>query len=305
MQSNSPLTIRTLDENLTLFPRPPLLTSVTMPWEKKLGLLYLRLPAFSIPKICFPFHCLTLFLTATSANMTLDGKAGQQSITPGNITIIPAHVEVSSSWMSTVEMVTIGLNPALFADAIGDATHPYSTEIVPQFATSDPLVQQLLLSLKAVIEQDRLGSGLYIETAAAMLSVHLFQHHSQRKLEYEDYTDGLPRTTLCQVIEYIHAHLHQELGLAELAAIAHLSPYYFSRLFKQSTGVTPHQFVISARVERAKTLLLAGKHSIAEIAQQVGFANQAHLNKHLKRLLGVTPGMISNSARIDKKIARM
>ena len=113
-----------------------------------------------------------------------------------------------------------------------------------------------------------------------------------RRLEFKDYTDGLSRSALRQVIEYVHAHLDQELGLAELAAIAHLSPHYFTRLFKQSTGSTPHQFVIRCRVERAKTLLLSGKSSIAEIAQQVGFANQAHLNVHIKRSLGVTPKMI-------------
>ena len=70
--------------------------------------------------------------------------------------------------------------------------------------------------------------------------------------------------------------------LAYLAAIAHLSPHYFTRLLKQPTRLTPHQFVIRCRVERAKTLLLAGKDAIAEIAQQVGFANQARLNVHIK-----------------------
>lgn len=138
MSSNQPLVIRTYSENLTLFPRKPLLTSVTMPWKNFLGLMHLRQPAFSIPKICFPFHCLTLFLTATSADMTLDGKVGRQSITPGDITVVPMDAEFSCSLTSAVEMITIGLNPTLFADAINDATHPYSTEIIPQFATSDP-----------------------------------------------------------------------------------------------------------------------------------------------------------------------
>ena len=95
-----------------------------------------------------------------------------------------------------------------------------------------------------------------------------------------------------QVIDYINNHLEQDLSLIELAAIAQMSPHYFSHLFKQSTGMTPHQYVIRCRVECAKELLLQRKLTIAEIAYKVGFANQSHLNRHFKRLLGVTPKAI-------------
>jgi AraC family transcriptional regulator len=97
---------------------------------------------------------------------------------------------------------------------------------------------------------------------------------------------------LRQVIDYINDHLDRDLGLAELAKIVQMSPHYFTRLFKQSTGLTPHQYVIHRRVERAKELLLNGELTIAEVAYSVGFANQSHLNRHLKRLLGVTPRYI-------------
>lgn len=133
---------------------------------------------------------------------------------------------------------------------------------------------------------------MYAETTTAILAVHLQQQYGQRTLEFKAYTDGLPQSVLHQVTDYIHAHLDQALGLADLATIANLSPHYFTRLFKQSTGFTPHQFVIRCRVERAKTLLLHSKSTIVEVAQQVGFANQAHLNVQIKRLLGVTPKMI-------------
>jgi AraC family transcriptional regulator len=291
MQSNHKSVVQTPSESLTLFPHSPLLTSLSNPWQN-VGVMHLRQPAFTIPEVRFPFHVLAIFPNAASGDVTIDSNSKQQSISPGDVAIIPANAEQSSSWTNDVEILIVGLNPSLFADAINDATHPYSAELVPRFAAPDPLVYQLGLSLKTVIEQNRTGSRLYVETAAAMLSVHLLQHYSQRRSEFKDYADGLSQFALHQVIEYIQAHLDQELGLAELAAIAHLSPHYFTRLFKQSTGMTPHQFVIQCRVKRAKALLLAGKDSIAEIAQQVGFANQAHLSVHIKRALGVTPKMI-------------
>lgn len=99
----------------------------------------------------------------------------------------------------------------------------------------------------------------------------------------------LPQRQLRQVIDYINDHLTEDLGLTKLAVLVHMSPHYFSRLFKQFTGLSPHQYVIRSRVERARKLLLLEKLSIAEIACHVGFANQSHLNRHFKRWFGVTP----------------
>ena len=84
-------------------------------------------------------------------------------------------------------------------------------------------------------------------------------------------------------------YLDRDLTLTELAAIAQLSPNYFTRSFKQSTGFTPHQYVIRQRVEKAKQLLVEGQLAIADIALEVGFAHQSHLNRHFKRWVGVTP----------------
>ena len=253
---------------------------------------YMRQPTHEFPEVCLPIPGIGICTASAFTERTLDGTSKIDSIETGEIVVVPANVGHGVRWTGEIEIILIGLDPSLFTYAIGDATNLNQTKLVPHFATPDPLVYQLGLSLKAILEQNPTGNRLYAETTAAMLSVHLLQHYGERRLEFNDYTDGLPRSALRQVIDYIHANLAQELGLAELAAIAHLSPHYFTRLFKQSTGVTPHQFVIQCRVERAKTLLLAGKDAIAEIAQQVGFANQAHLNVHIKRLLGVTPKML-------------
>jgi AraC family transcriptional regulator len=143
-----------------------------------------------------------------------------------------------------------------------------------------------------VLENNPKGSRLYAETMANALAVHLLQNYSAHQPILREYTGGLSSRQLRQVIDYINGHLDRDLGLAELAAVVQMSPHYFTRLFKQSTGLTPHQYVIRRRVERAKELLFKGELSIAEVAYSVGFANQSHLNRHLKRLLGVTPRYI-------------
>ncbi|MBW4518331.1 MAG: AraC family transcriptional regulator [Scytolyngbya sp. HA4215-MV1] len=264
---------------------------MTTSWQT-IAMGYMHQPAYEFSDVCIPWHGVTILTTPGVTERTLDGISRIDSASPGDIILLPAGISHSARKLSSGEMILIGLAPTLFARAIDDAINFKPTELIPQFATPDPLVYQLGLSLKTALEQNSTGSRLYAETAAAMLSVHLLQYYGQQKLEFKDYTNGLPRSTLHQVIDYIYANLDQELGLSNLAAIANLSPHYFTRLFKQSTGQTPHQFVIRCRVEQAKVLLLNGKGSISDIAQQVGFANQAHLNVHIKRLLGVTPKMI-------------
>jgi AraC family transcriptional regulator len=94
---------------------------------------------------------------------------------------------------------------------------------------------------------------------------------------------------LNQVIDYIHEHLDQDLSLNRMAAIVQMSPTYFASLFKRSTGLSPYQYVVPQRINRAKMLLLTSNRSIANIATQVGFYDQSYLTRHMQRLLGVTP----------------
>jgi AraC family transcriptional regulator len=288
---SQPSVINTPSEYVSLYPQAPLLSSFTTHWQR-ISMVYIHQTTYELPEVCSPLHGVAIFTTPGVSERTIDGNTQVNSIAPGDMMVIPAHVGHSTRWRGEGNVIVIGLDTSIFAEAIDDAVNFAPAKLMPQFPTPDPLVAQLGCSLKSVLENDPTSSRLYAETTAAMLAVHLLQHYSHRRLEFKDYADGLPQWTLRRVIDYIHTHLDRELGLGDLAAIAHLSPHYFTRLFKQSTGITPHQFVIRCRVERAKTLLLKGKDSIAQIAQQVGFANQAHLNLHLKRLLGVTPKMI-------------
>src|SRR5437879_8547822 len=101
-------------------------------------------------------------------------------------------------------------------------------------------------------------------------------------------TGGLPECTLRRVTQYVQDNLHRELRLAELSGLVHMSPYHFARLFKRSTGVSPHRFLVRRRIEQASALLTAQTLSVAEIARSVGFRPPSHFTTTFRRVPGIT-----------------
>lgn len=112
---------------------------------------------------------------------------------------------------------------------------------------------------------------------------------ARRPVAAEERADPSP-AWLGRVVDYVEARLGEDgLSLAAMAAVAGLSPFHFSRVFKRATGVAPHRFVIRSRVERAKALLARPDVSLAEIAYAAGFASQAHFTTLFRHETGLTP----------------
>jgi AraC family transcriptional regulator len=118
-------------------------------------------------------------------------------------------------------------------------------------------------------------------------------------------SDGhaLPGYRLRRVTEYIQQNLDKDLTLAELAAVVCMSPYHFARLFKCSTGVPPHRFVVRQRIARARGVLATPELSIAEISRLVGFRTASHFTTVFRRVLGITPGAYPNNGGVARRPA--
>ena len=100
---------------------------------------------------------------------------------------------------------------------------------------------------------------------------------------------GLPASKVRRVIAFIENNLHRELRLEELAAVTHMSPYHFARLFKRATGVSPHRFVVRRRTDAATALLIESTTSIGSIARAVGLRTASHFAATVRRITGRTP----------------
>jgi AraC family transcriptional regulator len=99
----------------------------------------------------------------------------------------------------------------------------------------------------------------------------------------------LPRHKLERVKAFIEANVSRRLHVEHLAAVAHLSPFHFTRLFKQATGLSPHAYLTFHRIERAKRMLAESSLALVEVAAQVGFQTQGHFTEVFRRHAGTTP----------------
>ncbi|HKG22561.1 MAG TPA: AraC family transcriptional regulator [Blastocatellia bacterium] len=107
---------------------------------------------------------------------------------------------------------------------------------------------------------------------------------------------GMKRINVKRACEYLIEYHAENIFLEHLAHTVGLSPFHFSRLFSEQVGMPPHAFQTQVRISRAKTLLLEG-WSISQVASRTGFADQSHLTRHFKRLVGITPGRYQQSSK--------
>ena len=253
-------------------------------------------PPFETPEYSIGYNLIGINIGQSfQMEQKIDGRWQTGQVFPGSIGLCPVNLSYALRWDSQMNVISLNLeHDLLVRNAIG-LLNTDQIELVWHIAFQDPLIQQIGLALKAELQSNEIGSQLYAETMANALAVHLLRHYSTQGHRSIACKGGLPLHKLRLVTDYINDYLERELSLDELAAIAQLSPYHFSRAFKQSTGISPHQYVIQRRVERASKLLVQGKMSIAEVAQACGFTHQSHLNRHFKRITGVTPKTLLNS----------
>lgn len=223
-----------------------------------------------------------------------DDRLHESIIQKGDSILVPAGQP--SYWCrrgGICDSLHIRLKPDLI-EQIAEASEidPKRIDFVNCFAQQDLQLHQVAMLLFAESQSGGVMGRLYIESLTQVLVIHLLRHYSIVTQPITSENRSLTRTQLQQAIDYIHTHLDRDLSLAELASVINISPTYFASLFKQATGISPPQYVIQERVERAKVMLSRTNLTIANIALQVGFSSQSHLTQQFKRVTGLTPKQV-------------
>jgi AraC family transcriptional regulator len=293
MPETLPLTVDfTREDNvLQILPRPALRSSANLGWNG----IYVQQhqqPAWETPEYAHTRHMLLVHHTERliQSERVLDGRRQQEQLGRGNnIVIVPATVQHQANWNQESPFSLLFLEPEHLLQIAYESVTAERVELIPHFATPDPLINQIGRSLTAELGSNQFGSRLFADSLTTALSIHLLRNYSAWQPLLQAQTQGLTQRKLQQAIAYINDHLTENLSLTAIAHELDMSQYYFSRLFKQSMGVSPYQYVMKQRIERAKYLLRTTPLSVEAIARQVGFSNQNQLTVQFRRFIGTTP----------------
>jgi AraC family transcriptional regulator len=268
---------------------PPILSSAKAGWD---GIL--------VEKYCLPAsesHELSQYYGISiqlgrpfELEWRLDGgRLHRIQMSQGEVSITPRGIVTQGRWHKAIECLFVSINPTLIERAASELTKTGNIELAAHIGVRDPQIHHIGLALLAELEAGCLAGRLYGESLSLALAVHLFKRYSPSGQPIREPAGDLPWRQLQQVTDYINDNLATGITLTEMAQSIGLSPYYFARLFKQSTGLPSHQYVIKCRIEQAKILLTENKLPIVEIGYRVGCSSQSNFTALFRKHVGITP----------------
>ncbi len=192
-------------------------------------------------------------------------------------------------WSGQMESRPLLVDPVLLVHAPYPSHQADRVAMVPALPAHDPLLHHIALVLQAAIAGEGAAGQVYAEALADALAVHFLRRYAAAAPPLQEGTGALARYKLRRVIAYIEDHLTQALSVVTLATVAQTSPAHFARLFKQATGLAPHQYVLQCRIAHAKRLLAETEVPLSAIGPQIGCADQSHFTALFRTHVSMTP----------------
>jgi len=206
------------------------------------------------------------------------------------IIVTPAGVKSGWKWHSQSKVIIITLNPTKLNQfsqhELGIVLSDTQLKNIPQFVDADicQAGEMLLDALNSPV-----GSAVMFESFARIFLTKLIHKYGLEKSDEIAFNRSFTSSHYKRVLDFIATHFHDNVTLEMMAAQAGISTYHFARLFKQTIGQSPHQFLMHYRVEQARKQLAKPNTLIADIAITCGFSDQAHFTRVFKQITGKTP----------------
>jgi AraC family transcriptional regulator len=235
-------------------------------------------------------HVLVMLCSPTwrGEKKAANGSFVSTSKTLGALTSVPrGPVPVGRSFQKA-DILYCGFDDSLLSAVSEELDGPLPLPVSARSGLRDHAISEILNLLLAEVESGGASGTLYAESLAHALAVRflfLGEHLPTRSRS----TAILPQRKLRNIQDLIETRLAADLTLQELAAEIGYSRSHFLRMFRATTGMTPHRYVLRRRVERARQLLEQVELSIAEVAFRCGFSSQAHLTLAFRNEFGITP----------------
>jgi AraC family transcriptional regulator len=270
---------RTNEELLpAAIPSRVVLSSVSTRWNDVL-LEQHRLPSSELADLTYKRHVVVINLGHSSTwEFKKEGRFRRFFKARGAISFFPSHQPFSGRLKVErgvfANVLFLALDP-VFVRRVAEGLELDSDriELIEKRRSTDPTLHHIAMALRAGVQSGGALERMYGEALSTALAVHLLREYGAAVPAPTKQHGGLPREKLVRAVEYIQDQLHTDLTVSRIAQAVYISPYHFTKLFKQSTGQSPHQYVVEARVRKAKELLTKGKFTISEAAYHVGFVD--------------------------------
>jgi AraC family transcriptional regulator len=235
--------------------------------------------------------CISLNPRPSRLSQAIDNRRQTGLCMKGDLSIAPAGSSLFSQWQEEDQYLRIRIAAKFLQQVAQEAIDldPDRVELLPEFRSRNLQIEQVSLMLLDELKNGGMAGRLYVESLTNALAVQLLRNYAATQPCLAVYEEGLRDCQLLQVTDYINDHLTSDIKLSDLAQLLGMSQFHFSRLFKQSMGISPHQYLLQQRIERAKQLLKETKLSIMEIALLCGYSSHSHLGKSFRQHTGITP----------------
>jgi AraC family transcriptional regulator len=211
-------------------------------------------------------------------------------VTRGTVNIFPAGTTDIWQEEDASELLVLEISPWLLRRTAEDiGVDLERAGLTPRHHFRDPQIEHIAWALEAERADGYPGGLIYSESLGSALAIHLLGRYRAPLTVNR----GLSHRQLRRVTDYIEAYLAEDLSLRRLADVADVSVSHLKTLFKRSTGIPVHEYVVQRRVERARDMLLRGGMPASQVAVDAGFAHQSHMARSMRRVLGITPTSLS------------
>jgi AraC-like DNA-binding protein len=182
------------------------------------------------------------------------------------------------------------ISPSSLAKIAVDADLSGVTLLTTETASKDIVLANLARALLPALQRPEEANALFVDQMTTAIGTYLVQRYGGKTIPVVSKAPTLSRAHLEMAKSILLEHLEGEVSIADVAEACSLSRGYFIRAFREATGMTPYQWLLNQRVERARQLISTSKTSLAEIAVACGFADQSHFTRVFSNLVGTTPG---------------
>ena len=257
----------------------------------------IALEEYSTPRCIIPCHehvehfVHVVLAGSTTYEVLTRGKVLKFHARPGTTFIRPRGTVDEVRWSGPTHRIAAAIHPQLLVNALDETTHATDIELTEHWNLNEPNIMSVMLAMKTDLDAGSPSGPLYGESLANALAVYLLKRYAVTHYEPTISGGGLPRYRLKRVLDYVGENFCRDVRLAQLAAVACMSPHYFAEMFRQSTGCAPHRYVLLRRIDLAKIHLRDAKRSVIEVGLEAGFPNPSHFARVFRKFVGVSPTM--------------